>query len=157
MSPFESLLITAVITLVVGIIIGVVAGRRWAPPEHQKDLEQRLTSAKDELDSYQQDVAQHFMETSKRVSELTQSYRDLHEHLAKGALSLTNTEIGRQLLDAGANKDHIPDLESTSIEPPKDWAPKMPGSRGMLSEEFGLRDYDDDNAKPSTGNKPTRT
>lgn len=153
MFALESLIIIAVIALAVGVVVGIFVGRLWVPPEHQKDLEQRLSSAKSELDTYQQDVAQHFMETSKRVGELTQSYRDLHEHLAKGALSLANTEIGRQLLEAGANQDHITDLEGASIEPPRDWAPKMPGSQGMLSEEFGLKDHDD-NAEHPAFNKP---
>lgn len=143
MFALESLLIIAVITLVVGIAIGVVIGRSWIPPEQQKALEQRLASAKDELDSYQQDVAKHFIETSKRVTELSQSYRDLHEHLAKGALNLASTDIGRQLLEAGAKEDTIMDLEDMSIEPPKDWAPKKPGSKGMLSEEFGLGEHND--------------
>lgn len=156
MFALESLLIIAVITFIVGGIIGVAVGRAWVPPERQKDLEKRLSSAKDELDAYQQDVAKHFMETSQRVGELTQSYRDLHEHLAKGALNLTNTEIGRQLLDAGASKEHITDLEGTSIEPPRDWAPKMPGSQGMLSEEFGLREHDDhdEHTEPNVPKKP---
>ena len=144
MFALETLIIIAVITTIVGIIIGVIIGRAWVPPEHQKALEQRLTSAKEELDSYQQDVAKHFMETSKRVGELTQSYRDLHEHLAKGALHLTNTEIGRELLNAGDSKEVLANLEDTSIQPPRDWAPKMPGSQGMLSEEFGLKDHNDD-------------
>lgn len=147
MFALESLIVIAVITFIVGIIIGVVVGRAWVPPERQKDLEQRLSTAKDDLDAYQQSVAEHFLETSKRVGELTQSYRDLHEHLSKGALNLTNTDIGRQLLHAGVNKDGLTNLEGTSIEQPRDWAPKTPGSHGMLSEEFGLREHDDNEHK----------
>lgn len=153
MYALESLIIIAVITLIVGIVVGVLIGRSWVQPEHQKDLEQRLSSAKEELDTYQQEVAQHFMETSKRVGELTQSYRDLHEHLAKGALTLTNTDIGRQLLEAGVNKDAITNIEDMSIEPPRDWAPKVPGSQGMLSEEFGLNEHDE-NAEHTAAVKP---
>lgn len=143
MFSLELLLIISVVMLVIGTIIGVVIGRSWVPPEQQKALETRLSSAKRELDSYQQEVAKHFMETSKRVSEMTESYRDLHEHLAKGALQLANTEIGREMLAAGDSAQEIADLERTPIEPPKDWAPKTPGSHGMLSEEFGIQDHDE--------------
>jgi uncharacterized protein len=139
----STLVIIALIALAAGTLIGIAVGRSWVPPAHQKALEQRLSSTQDELNNYQQEVAQHFIETSMRVSELTQSYRDLHEHLAKGAMKLTNTDIGRELLNAGVNNEAIADLEDMSIEPPRDWAPKVPGARGMLSEEFGLKEHDD--------------
>jgi uncharacterized protein len=146
----ETLLIVALITLVTGTIIGVAVGRAWIPPAQQKELEKRLSTATDELTHYQQDVAKHFLETSQRVAELTQCYRELHEHLAKGAMKLTNTEIGRQLLDAGGATDVIADVEEISIEPPRDWAPKVPGAQGMLSEEFGLKDNDEINEHTPT-------
>lgn len=155
MFALESPLIISIIIFIVGVVIGIVVGRALVPPQQQKDLEKRLSSAQQNLDAYQQDVAKHFVETSQRVGELTQSYRDLHEHLAKGALNLTNTDIGRQVIEAGATKEAIPNIDNTSVEPPKDWAPRAPGSRGMLSEDFGLKDQDekaepDANAKAKT-------
>ncbi len=143
MFPLESLFIVGFIALIIGAVIGVFAGRVWIAPEQHKEIEQRLAEAKRELESYQQDVAQHFGETAQKVRELTQSYRELHEHLALGAMQLTNTEIGRQLFAAGENDEGMQKLNPTQIEPPRDWAPKIPGSHGMLSEEFGLKDEDD--------------
>lgn len=130
------------IMLVVGAIIGAIAARTWIPPVQQKELQQRLSSAQAELDVYQQDVAKHFMETSKQVEELTESYRNLHEHLSKGALQLASNEIGRELIAAGERPISADRLEQTPVEPPKDWAPRVPGSHGMLSEEFGLKEHD---------------
>lgn len=144
MFSLESFLIIGVVMLVIGTIIGIVIGRSWVPPEQQKELEQRLANSKKELDNYQQDVAQHFFATSKKVGELTQSYKDLHEHLTKGALQLANTEIGREVLAAGEDPEVLETLEQAHIEAPKDWAPKTPGSHGMLSEEFGLKDQKTD-------------
>lgn len=158
MFALESPLIISIIIFIVGIVIGVVIGRALVPPQQQKDLEKRLTTAQQDLDTYQQDVAKHFMETSERVGELTQSYRDLHQHLAKGALSLTNTDIGRQVIEAGATKESIPQMDNGSIEAPRDWAPRTPGSQGMLSEDFGLKDQDEaDESEEKTGQDPTQT
>lgn len=144
MFPLESLFIVGFVTLVLGVIAGVVAGRAWVAPEQTKEIEQKLHDAKRELESYQQDVAQHFSETAQKVRELTQSYKELHEHLALGAMQLTNTEIGRQLFAAGDGEVSEKTLNQVSVEPPRDWAPKIPGSHGMLSEEFGLKDEEDE-------------
>ncbi len=149
MFAIESLVITALIALAVGIGIGTLLSRSSGGAQQQKNLEQSLAQAKVELDSYQQDVAKHFMETAQKVSELTQSYRDLNQHLADGAMRLTSTEITQNLIAAGNNKlDATPEPEAHPVEPPKDWAPKIPGTHGMLSEEFGLNEPED--APPPT-------
>jgi uncharacterized membrane-anchored protein YhcB (DUF1043 family) len=142
--PLESLFIVGIVMLIVGMIVGAVAGRAWIAPEQTKEIEHKLSEAKRELEQYQQGVAEHFSETAQKVRELTQSYKELHEHLALGAMQLTNTEIGRQLFAAGENDGGEKAVFSqTTIEPPRDWAPKIPGSHGMLSEEFGLKDEDE--------------
>jgi len=153
--PLESLFIVGIIMLIVGAVIGAIVSRTWIAPEQHKEIEQRLLDAKRELESYQQDVAQHFSETAQKVRELTQSYKELHEHLALGAMQLTNVEIGRQLFAAGENEEGKEKLNASQIEPPKDWAPKIPGSHGMLSEEFGLKD--DDEAATLLENSPGGT
>ncbi len=153
MYPLEIMLLVSIIMLAIGAVAGLLVGRTWIPPSQQKELEQRLTSAREELDGYQKNVARHFMDTSQKVSELTQCYRDLHEHLAKGALELASTEIGRKVIEAGgeANVEH---LEQVHVEPPKDWAPRTPGTHGMLSEEFGLREPEVADADPAQGSGP---
>lgn len=144
MFPLENLFIVGIVMLVVGVIVGVLAGRAWIAPEQTKEIEQKLSDAKRELEQYQHGVTQHFSETAQKVRELTQSYKELHEHLALGAMQLTNTEVGRQLFAAGENEgNHKADVSQTPIEPPRDWAPKTPGSYGMLSEEFGLKEDDE--------------
>lgn len=139
MYPLETLLLAGIIMAVVGGLIGLAIGRAWASPSNHKELEQRLDGTEKELKDYHNNVSSHFAETAKKVGELTQSYRELHEHLAKGALELTNTEIGREVIEAGGHSTAA-GFTHTHIEPPKDWAPKSPGSHGMLSEEFGLED-----------------
>lgn len=140
MFAIETLIIVAVVTLLIGAAVGVVVGRMWVLPEQQKSLEKQLNTAQRSLDTYQQDVAKHFLETANKVSDLSQSYRDLHDHLSTGALSLANTEIGRELIAAGDQPPASERLEQTPIEAPKDWAPRTPGKGGTLSEDYGLRD-----------------
>ena len=149
MVAVESLFLTGILALAVGVGIGVMLGRNGSSAKQQKDLEQNLTQVKQELDTYQQDVAKHFMETAKKVSELTQSYRDLNQHLADGAMRLTSTEITQNLIAASEQKfDKDNPMKLSAVEPPRDWAPKIPGTRGMLSEEFGLDDPDSDDSLP---------
>lgn len=143
MFEVESLILTALISLAVGIAIGAIMRRSGRSVKHTKNLELHLEAAKEELSNYQQDVTKHFMDTAQKVGELTQNYRDLNQHLADGAMHLASAEVTRDLIAAGKGK---PEAESavnaspTPVEPPKDWAPKVPGSHGMLSEEFGLKE-----------------
>lgn len=139
----ETLIMVGAIVLCIGGLIGAVISRKFIPPEHQKELETNLQAAREDLKQYQQDVAQHFEETSRLVHNLTQSYKEVHEHLAKGAIHLTNSDISRQMLEAGdgnigAEAGAL--LAETTVLPPRDWAPKTPGQKGTLSEEFGLLD-----------------
>lgn len=153
MFSIEILVACSIVMFIIGAIIGIAIGRSWIPPEQQKALETRLSTAKQELDGYQEDVARHFLETSRYVSELTQSYKDLHEHLAKGALNLTSSEIGRKVLVAGDATQEI-NLENSKVEAPKDWAPP----RDTLREDFGLEGQEDTPvvpipAKPASDSK----
>lgn len=137
----ETLIMVGTILFCVGGLLGAVISRTFMPPTMQQDLELRLNNSRTELDKYQQDVAQHFADTSKLVSNLTRSYKEVHDHLAKGAFKLTNAEISKKILDAGDSSVGIEGkdaLNELSFEPPRDWAPKSPGQAGTLSEEFGL-------------------
>ncbi len=153
----EILIMISAIALCIGGLVGAIISRTLLPPEMQKDLEQRLQASREELDLYQHDVAQHFADTSKLVANLTRSYKDVHDHLAKGAIELTNAEISKKIIDAGDPQLGIEAKEAlneVSFEPPKDWAPKSPGQAGTLSEEFGLADVqDDDGIEQLTANQ----
>lgn len=150
MFSLEILVMVSAIVFCIGGLLGAVISRTLMPPEQQKELEQSLQLSRQELNQYQQDVAQHFAETSKLVNSLTQSYKDVHEHLARGAIQLTNAEIGKKILAAG---DEALGLESVGaiddVQPPRDWAPKTPGETGILSEEYGLNDDPTDDITPA--------
>lgn len=153
MFTLSTLVITAIAALIVGGAVGAVLVKSLHPQEQQnREMETRLENAENKLVDYQQEVSEHFAETSQLVNNLTQSYKDVHEHLANSALNLTNPDISRQLIDAGDGKlisnetSKAPTDKEDDTEAPRDWAPKSPGETGQLSEEFGL-DKNEESAK----------
>lgn len=140
MYSLETMIMIAAIVFCVGALLGAIISRTLIPGNRQKGLEANLDATRNELNRYQTDVAEHFEHTSELVNKLTQSYKDVHQHLAKGAIQLTNAEIGQQILEAGEELQ-LQDkktLDPKEFEAPKDWAPKSPGEKGTLSEEYGL-------------------
>ena len=112
------------------------------------DLQKKLVKSEQHLKQYQQEVSQHFITISHLTASVTQSYRDINEQLVSSAMRLASPEIGRQLLKSGGsdlslldpNGNPLVDLED--VEVPRDYAPKVPG--GILSEEYGLKDEQED-------------
>lgn len=101
----------------------------------------RLMRERDEarkaLNDYRRQVDHHFVRTAELVNQMTESYRQVHEHLSSGARDLCS-EAGRRLasdasLDALSAEDTA--AETPDTEPPLDYAPS---ARGTLSEDYGL-------------------
>lgn len=143
MYSLSALVLTSLISLLAGAGLGAFLLYLFRAQVYSRELEQRLHEAENGLQSYQRDVAEHFAQTSQLVNNLTQSYREVHEHLANSALKLATPAISRQILESanssllGSEKTTIKDQ---AIEPPRDWAPKAMGAKGALSEDFGLHD-----------------
>ncbi len=136
-----STLLIGLAALAIGLIIGFVLARTLHPQARErKDLEGKLQESQEQIKNYQQEVTEHFVKTSELINNLSHSYRDVHEHLATSAMHLTNPEISRKLIDAGfgRNEDKGNVISGDTPEPPKDYAPKVPG--GILSEEYGLKE-----------------
>lgn len=144
MFSFGTLIITALMCLLGGGALGAVLYKLTDSNSRSKTLEERAQRAEDELKRYQQDVSEHFAKTSDLVNGLTQSYRDVYEHLANSALKLTTPALSRQILDS-ANTQLLGSentyLSEEQVEAPRDWAPK--NGTGQLSEEYGLHDEGD--------------
>jgi len=140
---FSAVVITGVICLLVGAGLGALTLYVFRTKLLGRGIEQRLHEAESSLQGYQRDVAEHFAQTSQLVNNLTNAYRDVHEHLANGALKLATPAISRQILDSANNNlgsDSKAYINEQRIEPPRDWAPKAPGAKGMLSDDYDLRD-----------------
>jgi uncharacterized membrane-anchored protein YhcB (DUF1043 family) len=142
----------AAAALVFGCLVGIFLTRTLSSQEQKaRDLESKLKYSEDKLTQYQQEVTQHFAQTANLVNNLTQSYKDVHDHLASDALKFANVDISRQLLKSSEANDILsaPDIDENEVHIPKDWAPKSPGVKGTLSENFGL----DDSQEDTTANK----
>lgn len=143
MYSFSALVITGLVCLVAGAGIGAAALYVFRSQLLGRDIEQRLHQAESSLQGYQRDVAEHFAQTSQLVNNMTNAYREVHEHLANGALKLATPAISRQILDSANNNlgsGTKAFINEQRIEPPRDWAPKAPGAKGTLSDDYDLRD-----------------
>jgi len=148
----STLIITALVCALGGCAIGALLARASNPQQQQnRELETRLQHAEEKLGSYQQEVSEHFAQTSQLVNGLTQSYKDVHEYLANSALKLTDPAISQQMLEAA--KGNLSDdeliINEDNLEMPRDWAPKAPGQTGALSEEYGLKEEHEE-SEPAT-------
>ncbi len=138
MFSLTTVVLIASIAFIAGSLLSLLLSRSFSASEQKtRSLETRLQEAEESLANYQQEVTEHFSETAKLVNNLTQNYKDVHEHLAGSALKLANVDISRQLLSASPNGDETQlEVSEDAFEPPKDWAP----SEGTLSEDYGLKE-----------------
>lgn len=136
MEETNSLWTIGSLAFIAGIIGGALLYRllKGSSPQ-QSRLEDQLRQAEEQLKGYQDQVADHFSTTAHLVNKLTESYKDVNEHLASGSQSLCNDEVTRQRLNDSllisntliSNTD-----DATSAQPPLDYS----NSKGTLSEEF---------------------
>lgn len=141
MFSLTTIIFAVATSLLCGGILGAFLMFALRPQEKlNRQLETQLMDTEERLREYQQEVTQHFVETSELINNLTRSYRDVHEHLANSALKLSNAEISRQITQAGDGKllEKKSDSEEPQVQAPTDWAPKKPGKHGTLSEAYGL-------------------
>ena len=135
--------LTAIACLVVGVVIGVVFSSRLnSSASRVLELENQIRDIKDNHLTYKDNVSEHFSLTADLVQHMTESYRDVYQHLASGAQDLCSNEVASKLLPAGSDAvfESNEDSEATGgLNPPKDYAAKQyPSQKGALSEEFGI-------------------
>ena len=80
------------------------------------DLEQQLADKQQQLDSYRSQVSDHFKQTSELVQKMTESYRDVYEHLASGSQALCQDPVATPQLDIPQQ----PMLQEENETPPGD-------------------------------------
>ncbi len=155
MFSLGTLIITGLLCSMIGVALGATAFKLFTGRSNVRELEQRLHRSEDELKKYQQDVTQHFAQTSELVNNLTRSYRDVYEHLANSALKLTTPGLSRQILKS-ANTELLDDektyISEEKYQVPRDWAPKK--GAGALSEDYGLHEEHDEHADPTEPKDP---
>jgi uncharacterized membrane-anchored protein YhcB (DUF1043 family) len=137
--------------LIFGLGLGMVLGRRTSPAaQRQRATELKLDQVLQEKKAYEDEVVEHFTDTARLLNELTERYRDVHNHLANGAGTLCQGKgpISLDRLENVRDDSEIP-AHLADIRPPLDYAPKnSPEEKGMLNEEFGI-DRQKSNAVPA--------
>lgn len=160
----NSVWIIGIVTLLAGALIGYLMGRS-GDTSNQKKLTTQLNEAQRELSDYKEKVNGHFEKTAELVNNLTESYKQVHQHLAQGSEALClgehspdklSSEIQPRITESAQTEstEAISELKPTSatteavdsvteepviVEPPRDYAPKKPDEEGTLSEKYGLK------------------
>ena len=125
--------------LLAGAAIGYFLANKKPEQQSRAALEKQFTDMQQQQQEYQQQVSSHFDRTAELLNDLAESYRSVHNHIAEGASSLHSTGIsplqaipeGRPVLEGNPNS-------GKPSQHPLDYAPRQPGSKGALHEEFGL-------------------
>ncbi|HEY6130588.1 MAG TPA: DUF1043 family protein [Halioglobus sp.] len=124
-----------------GLLLGWAAGRRTSVAEKKyREITLKLEQVTQEKLTFEAEVAEHFTKTADLLNNLTESYREVHNHLAQGAATLCQGEGPMSLTRPEEDRDptEIPRI-LVDPRPPLDYAPKLsPDEKGMLNEEFGL-------------------
>lgn len=140
--------------LAIGGGIGFFLGRQGSADTRVQELESHLKSLQSKYDHYQESVTQHFSSSAQLANALTQSYRELHEHLSHGAQTLCS-DSKRHTASNPANafvalekspstylpgrRNQADEASLSSIAPPRDYADKTADDKGTLAEDFGLK------------------
>ena len=125
------------------MVVGVLfASKLNIGPSRLKELENQISTLKENHDEYRDSVSDHFSMTAELVQHMTESYKEVYQHLASGAQDLCSNEVASKLLpaetDAVFESNESPE-ETGGLFPPKDYATKQsPKQKGALSEQFGL-------------------
>ena len=133
------------VLLILCIGIGFILGRtNNSDLKRQTQLSKQLQDAHTELAEYKEQVNLHFADTAAAVNQLTESYRNVHQQLAKGAQSLCDDPDAASILEtiAGPSESTIEHQEqpTQTIRPPMDYAPNNTSKEhGTLDERYGLK------------------
>ena len=136
--------LTAATCLIVGVVIGVVCSSRLnSSASRVQELENQISDLKDNHASYKDNVSDHFNMTADLVQHMTESYREVYQHLASGAQDLCSDEVASKLLPAGSDavfeSNENPESSNGELNPPKDYVAKQDlGLEDTLSEEFEI-------------------
>ena len=109
----SSMWIVGILAFLLGTTLGCIAAWLIVSRENKtQQLEVELNELKGHFTDYRDQVTRHFMQTSSLVQTMTDSYRDVYEHLASGAKRLCDVdEGGNQLYQAKPEEIEHPEIE----------------------------------------------
>jgi len=116
MHSVETLYLVALCGPALGLVAGYLFAKRRGPTAlKQRQLQQQIEELTQHQQQYQQQVADHFSKTAQLVNTMTNSYRDVHNHLAAGAQLLAGGQADTALI-ALDNEPMEPDIALLAIE-----------------------------------------
>lgn len=151
----SSVWVIGIVALAIGAVIGYLMGRSGETDTSAQDaLTKQLNDARQELKDYKEEVNSHFAQTADLVNNLTESYREVHQHLASSSQQLCGDAVAVQRLETAAKPELPQEAEKEAEapvvtdavasdnvpEPPRDYAPKKADEEGTLSETYGLQE-----------------
>jgi uncharacterized membrane-anchored protein YhcB (DUF1043 family) len=101
-----------------------------------RELEREFTDLQREFDHYREQVSEHFLTTSELVQKMTDSYRDVYEHLAGGSQVLCQNPVSTPSLDFTQK----PVIETSFENPSEEDSEQTPGQRRTDPPEDGESD-----------------
>ncbi len=141
-SAIQSIWLVGAVALIFGIVVGLLVARGSSSARSKEALIEELNDVRREFEDYKIDVSSHFSKTADLVNNLTNSYRDVHQHLSNSASQLCSEEQLLISLERPAEPvtEEVEDNDDNSAEAPRDYAPKKDAKAGgTLSEEYGLK------------------
>ena len=166
MDELSTLWIVGVVALLIGAVVGLLIARSSTGGQSRHVLVEELNDTRRELEEYKQQVSVHFAQTADLVNRLTDSYRDVHQHLSKSAQKLCDDEVlvaslmareQRPVLGSPVTEPSA-EPEQDNVEPPKDYAlRKDPKEAGTLSEKYGLSKKTAAEQEPEVPFDPSKT
>ncbi len=103
-----------IIAGIIGAAIGAVA---MFVLKGKQPADQSVQAVEEKLNQYQQDVESHFAKTADLIDNLTNSYKEVFEHLSDSAENLlTEEQIKNQLVNRKSREVTIKYLKSSSEE-----------------------------------------
>lgn len=123
----------------VGAALGYFLNQHLHPtPRRNRELEEQLQALQEQHKHYRYDINAHFNKTADLLSNLAASYREVHNHLTRGALDLCDPGAVRTLKMLPESTPVLEEQQPTFLEPPRDYALRSANEKGMLAEDFGL-------------------
>ena len=153
MDVLSSSWIIGLIAFMLGTGVGVAIHRMLGSEEvRSRKLENEMDQLQHDFDIYKETVGKHFDKTSELFNNLTEDYVKVYRHLSEGASKLTEEEQPAPQLSQKSQlnqqqEDKLVDLMTdtdpavatpkvSSVEQPKDYAPKNEHEQGTLSEAY---------------------
>lgn len=118
-------MISWVFYVAMGLLVGGAAGFFLArlddfSKKERRAMQEKLDQAEKQMASYKHEVTEHFVATAGLINNMTESYQAVHEHLAKGALSLCDHQVAVKRLKVTSaeslEKSHDSTIESVAVK-----------------------------------------